>query len=121
MSEFKRHNFKKLKIWQMAMDLAKIIFDLTITFPSSEKFGLTHQMNKCAVSMPSNIAEGSSRTNKSFSHYLDISLGSSFEVQTQLLLANIQGYVSDEKTKEIEIKLEEFQRATMSFQNTLNT
>lgn len=120
MTEFKRHNFKKLKIWQMAMELAKEIFKLTLSFPSSEKFGLTSQMNRCSVSMPSNIAEGSSRTNKSFSHYLDISLGSSFELQTQLLLANSQKYVADDLSQHIENKIEEFQKATMSFQNTLN-
>jgi len=119
MTDFKRHNFKKLKIWQMAMELAKIIFELTATFPVDEKFGLTFQMNKCAVSMPSNISEGSSRTNKSFSHFIDIALGSSFEVQTQLLLANFKNYVTDVRTNEIEIKLEEFQKATMAFQNTL--
>ena len=120
MSEFKRHNFKKLKIWQMAMELSREIFKLSSSFPSSEKFGLTSQMNRCSVSMPSNIAEGSSRTNKSFSHFLDISLGSSFELQTQLLLANSQNYVSDDLAKHIENKIEEFQKATMSFQNTLN-
>ncbi|MGG7036021.1 MAG: four helix bundle protein [Flavobacterium sp.] len=121
MGDFMRHNFKKLKIWQMAMDLAKDIFEITSTFPKSEEFGLKYQMNKCAVSMPSNIAEGSSRTNKSFSHFIDIALGSSFEVrQTQLLLANVKQYVSDEITIKLENKLEEFQRATMTFQNTLN-
>jgi four helix bundle protein len=120
MSEFKRHNFKKLKIWQMAMELAKEIFKLSSSFPSSEKFGLTSQMNRSSVSMPSNIAEGSSRTNKSFSHFLDISLGSSFELQTQLLLANSQNYVADDLSQYIENKIEEFQKATMSFQNTLN-
>ena len=85
MTEFKRHNFKKLKIWQMGLQIAKDIFDSTATFPNEEKFGLTSQMNRCAVSIPSNIAEGSSRTNKSFSHFIDISLGSSFELQTQIL------------------------------------
>ena len=120
MNEYKRHNFKKLKIWQMSMELARIIFELTSTFPSSEKFGLTSQMNRCSVSMPSNIAEGSSRTNKSFSHFLNISLGSSFELQTQLLIANSNRFISDEVTNTIELKLEEFQKATMSFQNTLN-
>ncbi|WP_395063688.1 four helix bundle protein [Flavobacterium sp.] len=119
MSDFKRHNFKKLKIWQMSMELAKIIFELTSNFPSSEKYGLTSQMNRCSVSMPSNIAEGSSRTNKSFSHFLDIALGSSFELQTQLL-ANGYNFISDDSTNNIELKLEEFQKATMSFQNTLN-
>lgn len=116
----KRHNFKKLKIWQMAMEIAKCIFEITSTFPSSEKFALTHQLNKCAVSMPSNIAEGSSRTNKSFSDFIDIVLGSSFEAQTQILLAEIQSYISVETTIMIENKLIEFQKATTAFQNTLN-
>jgi len=120
MSEFKRHNFKKLKIWQMAMELAKENCKLSSSFPSSEKFGLISQMNRCSVSMPSNIAEGSSRTNKSFSYFLDIALGSSFELQTQLLLANSQNYVADDLSQYIENKIEEFQKATMSFQNTLN-
>lgn len=120
MNDFKRHNFKKLKIWQMAMELAKTIFQLTSSFPNTEKYGLISQMNRCSVSMPSNIAEGSSRTNKSFSHFLDIALGSSFELQTQLLLANANNFISDEITKSIESKLEEFQKATMTFQNTLN-
>ena len=57
---------------------------------------------------------------KSFSHFLDISLGSSFELQTQLLLANNRKYLSDETTHYFENKIEEFQKATMSFQNTLN-
>lgn len=75
MNDFKRLNFKKLKIWQMSMELTKIIFELTASFPSSEKYGLTSQMNRCSVSIPSNIAEGSSRTDKSFSHFIDIALG----------------------------------------------
>jgi len=120
MNDFKRHNFKKLKIWQMSMKLSKTIFELTSNFPSSEKFGLITQMQRCSVSMPSNIAEGSSRTNKSFSHFLDISLGSSFELQTQLLIANAYNFISDEITKNVESKIEEFQKATMTFQNTLN-
>ena len=73
MSEFKRHNFKKLKIWLMSMELSKIILDLTDTFPVSEKYGLKSQMDRCCISIPSNIAEGSSRTDKSFSYFLDIS------------------------------------------------
>lgn len=98
MSEFKRHNFKKLKIWQMGMEIAKLILDLTDTYPSPEKFGLKSQMDRCSISLPSNIAEGSSRTDKSFSHFLDISLGSSFELQTQLLLANHKKYITEEYT-----------------------
>jgi four helix bundle protein len=77
-------------------------------------------MDRCSISIPSNIAEGSSRTNKSFSHFIDISLGSSFELQTQLLLANHRKYITNELSNNIETKIEEFQKATMSFQNTLN-
>lgn len=120
MTEFKRHNFKKLKIWQMAMEITKIVLDVTDTFPSHEKFGLKSQMDRCSISMPSNIAEGSSRTNKSFRHFIDIALGSSFELQTQLLLAQHRKYVSDEVTESLENKIEEFQRMTMGFQNTLS-
>jgi four helix bundle protein len=120
MEDFKRHNFKKLKVWQMGMDLAKLILDLTDTFPISEKYVLKSQMDRCSISIPSNIAEGSSRTNKSFCHFLDISLGSSFELQTQLLLAYHRKYLSTEDSNQIEIKIEEFQKATMSFQNKLN-
>jgi len=120
MNDFKRHNFKKLKIWQMGMELSKCTLDLTDTFPAYEKYGLKSQMDRCSISIPSNIAEGSSRTNKSFSHFLDISLGSSFELQTQILLANHRRYLSDEEREIFEIKIEEFQKATMVFQNTLN-
>lgn len=104
----------------MGMDIAKAALDLTDTFPISEKYGLKSQIDRCSISIPSNIAEGSSRTNKSFSHFIDISLGSSFELHTQLLLAYHRNYISVEYTNQIEIKIEEFQKATMSFQNTLN-
>ncbi|WP_326985066.1 four helix bundle protein [Chryseobacterium sp. MYb264] len=120
MNDFKRHNFKKLKIWQMGMEISRHTLDLTDTFPTYEKYGLKSQIDRCSISIPSNIAEGSSRTNKSFSHFLDISLGSSFELQTQILLANHRKYLSDEKCEFFEIKIEEFQRATMVFQNMLN-
>ena len=69
--------------------------------------------------MPSNIAEGSSRTDKSFSHFLDIALGSSFELGTQLLVAKHRQYLNNEALKKLEDKIEEFQRMTMGFQNSL--
>lgn len=72
-------------------------------------------MNRAAVSMPSNIAEGSNRENKHFQHYLNISLGSSFELQTQLLIANQNKYITDEKLIEIENKIIEFQKMTTGF------
>ena len=119
----KRHNYKNLKIWILGMDIVNYIvnyvFELLTEFPSEEKFGLTSQISRCSVSIPSNIAEGSSRSEKSFSHYIDISLGSSFELETQLLIALKRNYIKKEKFEEIENKLVEFQKMTMGFQKTL--
>lgn len=88
-------------------------------FPKDEKFGLRSQLSRCSVSIPSNVAEGSSRTDKSFSHFLDISLGSSFELETQLIIAFNRNYISKEQLTKIEVKIQEFQKMTMGFQNKL--
>lgn len=113
------HNYKNLKIWQLGITIANEISDLLIEFPPHERYDLSSQISRCSVSMPSNIAEGSSRTDKSFSHFLDISLGSSFELITQLLIAKHRKYINETKFNQLEIKIEEFQRMTMSFQNGL--
>jgi four helix bundle protein len=102
------------------MDITNDIYKLTSVFPKSEIYGLVSQMNRCSVSIPSNIAEGSNRGNKHFQHYLNISLGSSFELQTQLLIANQNDYLSQEKTVEVENKIIEFQKMTTSFINKLD-
>ncbi|UFH34273.1 four helix bundle protein [Flavobacterium acetivorans] len=116
-----KHNFKNLKIWVLSMEITSDIHKLCLTFPKSEMYGLTSQMNRCSVSMPSNIAEGSNRGNKHFQQYLNISLGSSFELQTQLLIASQNDYLSKEKTEEIENKIIEFQKMTTGFISKLNT
>ncbi len=72
-------------------------------------------MNRAAVSMPSNIAEGSNRGNNHFKHFLNISLGSSFELQTQILIANQNRYITEERTAQIESKIIEFQKMTTGF------
>lgn len=74
------HNFKQLKVWQDSKALCKEIYLVTSKFPESEKFGLINQIRRSAVSIPSNIAEGSGRiTNKDFAKYISYSIGSSFE------------------------------------------
>ena len=78
----RRHTYKNLKIWNLGIEIVDDVFKITDVFPKEEKFGLTSQINRCSISIPSNIAEGSSRTAKSFSHFIDISLGSSFELET---------------------------------------
>ncbi len=103
------------------MEITNDIYQLTATYPKTETYGLVSQMNRCSVSMPSNIAEGSNRGNKHFQHYLNISLGSSFELQTQLLISNQNQYISDKKTIEIENKIIEFQKMTTGFITKLDT
>ena len=115
----KRHNYKNLKIWQLGIEIVDLIYKIIVLFPEEEKFSLSNQMNRAAISIPSNIAEGSARTNKSFSHFLDISLGSSFELGTQLIIAKNRKYINEEILITLEDKLEELQKMTMSFQNKL--
>lgn len=116
----KRHNYKNLKIWQIGLEIANDISDLLMNFPTHERYDLSSQLSRCSVSIPSNIAEGSAKTDKSFNNYLDISLGSSFELGTQLLIAKHRKYINEESLKILEGKIEEFQRMTMGFQNGLN-
>lgn len=115
------HNFKKLKIWQEAISLVQDNYRLTRTFPDFEKFGLVTQMNRCAVSIPSNISEGSSKsTNRHFNKYLEDSLGSAFEWETQLIVAFNENYLSEEKFKELEQKIIQIQKMISRFQSGLN-
>ncbi|MBI1920662.1 MAG: four helix bundle protein [Geobacter sp.] len=82
------NNHKDLLVWRMSMELAEIVYKLTESMPSSEQFGLTSQMRRAVVSVPSNIAEGAARnTKKEFVQFLHIALGSLAELETQLLLA----------------------------------
>lgn len=114
-----RHNYKNLKIWQLGIQIANDILDILLEFPKHERYDLSSQISRCSISIPSNIAEGSARTDKSFSHFIDISLGSSFELNTQLLIAKHRKYIKDTTFNLLETKIEEFQRMTMSFQNNL--
>ena len=97
------------------MEITTDIHKICLEFPKVEVYGLVSQMNRAAVSMPSNIAEGSNRSTIHFKHFLNISLGSSFELQTQLLIANQNKYITIEKTIEIENKIIEFQKMTTGF------
>ena len=115
----KRHNYKNLKIWQQGLEIAKEISDILEKFPKHERFDLTAQISRCSISIPSNISEGSARSDKSFSHFLDISLGSSFELITQLLIAHHKKYINDNTLKKFEEKISEWQKMTTGFQNSL--
>lgn len=116
----KRHNYKNLNIWRIGLEIAFKVSDLLKGFPSSEKFALSDQINRCSISIPSNIAEGSSRSKKSFKHFIDISIGSSFELITQLIIAKHKLYITESEFEAIETKIEHFQRMASAFQNQLN-
>lgn len=104
----------------ISMEIAADIHKMCLEFPKIETYGLVSQMNRAAVSMPSNIAEGSNRSNIHFKHFLNISLGSSFELQTQLLIANQNSYITEERTIEIENKIIEFQKMITGFISKLD-
>jgi four helix bundle protein len=84
----KKHNFREIKIWQEALLMVKEVYLFSSKLPKEEKYGITSQINRSAVSIPSNIAEGSGRTtNKEFVRFLEIAISSSYELETQLILA----------------------------------
>lgn len=109
-------NFRKLIIWQKAMNLVTKTYNSTKEFPKEEIFGLTSQIRRCSISIPSNIAEGHGReSNKEYLRFLNISIGSLFELQTQLEIAKNIEYLTEEDfnnlyddSREIEIMLVSF-------------
>jgi four helix bundle protein len=113
-------NFKQLKIWQKGFAIAVNSLKLTAAFPIEERFGLSGQINKAAISIPSNIAEGSSRSSqKDYNRFIEISLGSSFELETQLLISQEVNY-GDGALRSIILKdLIEEQKMLSSFSRQL--
>src|SRR5690349_19122732 len=95
-------NFKQLRIWQAGFRIALNAHKLVQTFPRQDGFGLARQITRAAVSIPSNIAEGSSRSSeKDYSRFAEISLGSSFELETQILLSEALGLGDQELRKQL--------------------
>ncbi|MFA7273976.1 MAG: four helix bundle protein [Crocinitomicaceae bacterium] len=115
------HNYKNLRIWSEAMDVATEVYKITREFPKEEIYGLTSQLRRAAVSVPSNIAEGSGRTtDKDFKNFLSFSLGSAFETTTQLELACRLEYCEREEINELLSKTESLQKQITAFRNKLN-
>jgi len=105
------NSFKDLKAWQKAMDLAEDIYNLTDLFPKHEIYGLTSQMRRAAVSVPSNIAEGKGRsTDRDFVFFLHHSRGSLHELETQLLLSRRRGYVEERAFGQVSNSIQELGR-----------
>lgn len=111
------HNFRELNIWKNGMKVVKSTYQVSEGLPKDERFGLVSQIQRCSVSIPSNIAEGSGRgTVKDFTKFLNISLSSSYELETQLILVN------DLYNLDIEVlikEINELQRMIIGFKRSL--
>ena len=105
------HHFKELNVWQKSIQLATDIYDLTSNYPNQETYGLTSQIRRCTISISSNIAEGAGRfSKKEFRHFLNIAYGSSFELETQLIISKNLKYVDDDSFETLNNKITDVQK-----------
>lgn len=112
--------YKRLKVWIAAKELVAMVYGKLKGFPVEERFALCDQIRRAAVSVPSNIAEGYGReTHKDFAHFLSLSKGSLYELDTQLDLAVDLGYIS--KDEQLESKIDEISRMLSAFRTRLLT
>ncbi|MEN8223719.1 MAG: four helix bundle protein [Bacteroidota bacterium] len=112
------HQYKKLTVWQKAMNLSIEVYKVTRKFPTEEKFGLTQQIRRSAVSIPSNIAEGSGRrSEKEFKYFLSVAYGSACELETQLIIANRNGFLLNNDFKYLSKEIFEIQKMTYKISN----
>lgn len=112
-------NHRELRVWQFAMDFVERVYALTSTFPKEEIYGMTSQMRRAAVSIPSNIAEGATRgTTKELLHFLRIADGSLSELDTQIELAKRLGYLS--KTEDLIEMISQLSRSLAALKSSLN-
>ena len=115
----RHHNFREMNIWKNSMEIVKMVYIVSAELPSDEKFGLKSQIQRCSISVPSNIAEGSGRsTVKDFINFLNISLSSSYELETQLILLNELYKIETEK---IIKEINELQRMMIGFKRSLSS
>ena len=109
------HRFKELIAWQKGRSLVKDIYKSTIHFPKEEIYGLTSQIRRTSVSIPTNLAEGAGRrTNAQFLTFLDYAYGSSIEVENLLILSHDLGFIDSENYKNLESKCLEVQKLVYS-------
>ena len=114
------HNYRELKIWQRSMDFVVRVYEISTNFPKEEKYGLTSQLRRCTVSVPSNISEGAGRgTNGQFKRFLEYSMGSINEVQTQIELSYRVKYISKEEYESLIDEALQIYKMILAFYNTL--
>jgi four helix bundle protein len=113
-------SYRDLKTWQKGIELVKLVYGLLLKFPRHELYGLSDQLRRSAVSVPSNIAEGQARQHTGeFRQFLSMALGSAAEVDTQLIIAHELGYITDADLTEAEDRLNELRRMTYSLLSKL--
>jgi len=116
------HALKELKVWQRAIELSTAVYKAVVDFPMDEKYGLTSQIKRSVVSIASNIAEGAGRNSKNeFVHFLGIANGSSFELQTQLIIAHNLDLIGKEKVEQLCSHIDEIQKMIFGFLKNLKT
>lgn len=115
------HKFRDLFVWQKSIAFVKEIYRITTKYPKSELFGLTSQIQRAAISMPANIAEGCGHnSNKEFSRFIDIAIGSAFELETLLQISFELNYIEELEYKTLMKDLYEIQKMMYGLQQTLN-
>jgi four helix bundle protein len=114
------HKFKDLKVWKKSRLFCSEIYSITSKFPETEKFGLTNQLRRASVSIPSNIAEGPSRhSNKDFARFLQIAIGSAYEIETQLLIATDLNFLNQKELSLLLSSLDSIIKMTSKFKSSL--
>jgi four helix bundle protein len=120
MAETKIQNYRDLTVWKRGIGLVKEVYRVTRSFPDAEKFGLISQMQRCAVSIPSNIAEGQGRGHSGdFCRFLNMALGSAAELDTQIEIACQLGYLSPNDYAKLTTELTEIRKMTYGLINRL--
>ena len=110
------HNLKEIKVLRKAIELSALIYVTVSNFPMEEKYGLTSQIRRSAVSIASNIAEGAGRfSTKEFIYFLGIANGSSYELQTQLMIAHELKLIEKQALEDLLSKIEEIQKMIFGF------
>ncbi len=113
---------KELKVWQKGISLVKAIYSLTEPFPKAEQFGLTSQIRRSAVSIPSNIAEGCGRkSDKELIYFLHITLGSASELETQIIISQELGFIDNQQSEDIQTLIFEIIKMTSFLIKSIKT
>ena len=115
-----QYSFERLEVWKFAKDLCVYIYQLTKKFPDAERFGITSQMRRAAISICSNIAEGSSRmSKKDQSHFYTIAFSSTMELLNQLIISNELKFILEEEMIETRLKIEQITKGLSNLKRSI--